>query len=57
MSGKKKLERATRNIKVLALPSKKVKRYAMDSNGNPIVDKKGNVVEESVQLYKIRKIK
>ena len=57
MSGQKKLERATRNIKVLALPSKKVKREVLDANGNTLVDKKGNVVEDSVQLYKIRKIK
>lgn len=54
MSGQKKLDRATRNNRVLAFPSKKVKRDVLDVNGEPILDKNGERVEESVQLYRIR---
>jgi hypothetical protein len=57
MSGKKKLERAVRNNRVVALPSKKIEREAIDANGQTIVDKNGDVVTETVQLYKIKKMR
>ena len=57
MSGKKKLERAVRNNRVVALPSKKIEREAVDANGQTIVDKNGDVVTETVQLYKIKKMR
>lgn len=57
MSGKKKLERAIRNNRVVALPSKKIEREAIDANGQTIVDKNGDVVTETVQLYKIKKMR
>lgn len=56
MSGQKKLERAVRNIRVAAIPSKKVKREVLDNNGKPMVDRKGTVVEDTVQLYRIKPI-
>ena len=57
MSGKKKLERAVRNNRVVALPSKKIEREAIDANGQTIVDKYGDVVTETIQLYKIKKMR
>jgi hypothetical protein len=57
MSGKNKLERAIRNNRVVALPSKKVEREAVDANGQPVLDKNGDVVTETVQLYKIKKMR
>ena len=57
MSGKKKLERAIRNNRVVALPSKKIEREAIDANGQTIVDKNGDVVTETIQLYKIKKMR
>ena len=57
MSGNKKLERAVRNNRVVALPSKKVEREAVDVNGQPILDKNGDVVTETIQLYKIKKMR
>jgi hypothetical protein len=57
MSGKKKLERAVRNNRVVALPSKKIEREAIDANGHTIVDKNGDVVTETIQLYKIKKMR
>lgn len=57
MSGKKKLERAVRNNRVVALPSKKIEREAVDANGQTIVDKNGDVVTETIQLYKIKKMR
>ena len=46
MSGQKKLNKATRNIKVVAIPSKKKEVVTSDKNGKEVV--------ENVQLYKIR---
>lgn len=57
MSGKNKLERAIRNNRVVALPSKKIEREAVDANGQTIVDKNGDVVTETIQLYKIKKMR
>lgn len=54
MSGKKKLERATRNIKVIAFPTRKVERAVTDGNGQPIKDKNGAEVVETTQLYRIK---
>ena len=57
MSGRKKLERATRNNRVVAYPTKKVMREATDANGKPIIGKDGSVAREEVQLYRFRKMK
>ena len=57
MSGQKRLNRAIRNNRVVALPSKKIEREAIDANGQTIVDKNGDVVTETIQLYKIKKMK
>jgi hypothetical protein len=57
MSGQKRLNRAIRNNRVVALPSKKVERVVTDDNGNTILDKNGEAVYEQVQLYKIKKMK
>ena len=57
MSGQQKLNRATRNIRVIALPSKKVKRDVLNQNGEPVIDKGGNRVEETIQLYRVKPLK
>lgn len=57
MSGQKRLLKAIKNNRVVAIPSKKIKRVATDNNGNTILDKDGKAVEEEVQLYRIRKMK
>lgn len=57
MSGQKRLNKLVKNNRVVAYPSKKIKRVATDQNGNSILDKDGNAVEEEVQLYRIKKIK
>lgn len=54
MSAKKKLLKAIRDKRVVAMPSKKIKRIAEDANGNPILDKDGVAVVEEVQLYKVK---
>jgi hypothetical protein len=56
MSGKKKLERATRHNRVVALPSKKVERPLTDENGHVVLGKDGQAQTETVQLYKIKKL-
>ena len=56
MSGKKKLERATKHNRVVALPSKKVERPLTDENGHVVLDKDGRAQTETVQLYKIKKL-
>ena len=48
MSGQKKLNRAIKNIKVVATPSRRKEVTTLDRNGNEVT--------ESVQLYKIRKL-
>lgn len=55
MSGKK-LERACRNNRVVAMPSRKKEVIMTDQNGEPIKDKNGEVVTEKVQLYNIYKM-
>ena len=57
MSGKKGLLKAIKDKRVVAYPSKKIKRVATDNCGNAILDKDGNAVEEEVQLYRIRKMR
>ena len=58
MSGQKKLNRVTRNNRVVALPSKKVTDYAYDENGKVMTDPKtGEPIMREVQLYKIKKLK
>ena len=57
MSGKKKLERAIRNNRVVAMPSRKKEIVVKDFNGNEVKDKNGEVVVEKIQLYNILKLK
>ena len=56
MSGQKRLNRAVRNNRVVAMPSKKIERPILDREGNQILDKDGVVQTESVQLYKIKRL-
>ena len=57
MSGKKKLERAIRNNRVVAMPSRKKEIVVKDFNVNEVKDKNGEVVVEKIQLYNILKLK
>ena len=58
MSGKSKLNRVTKNIRVVAIPSKKRKDYAYDENGQIMKDPKtGEPIMKEVQLYKIKKLR
>lgn len=56
MSGQKKLLKAVKNNRVVAMPSKKIERPLLDREGNQILDKDGVVQTETVQLYKIKKM-
>lgn len=56
MSGQKRLMKAIKNNRVVAMPSKKVERPILDREGNPILDKDGIAQTETVQLYKIKKM-
>lgn len=57
MSGQKRLMKAIKNNRVVALPSKKVERPILDREGNQVLDKDGVVQTETIQLYKIKKMK
>jgi hypothetical protein len=58
MSGQKRLNRVTKNNRVVAIPSKKEKDYALDENGQIMKDPKtGEPIIKEVQLYKIKKMK
>ena len=57
MSGQKRLERATRNNRVVAMVGRKKEVVVKDGNGEPIKDKNGEVVVEKVQLYNIHKLR
>ena len=57
MSGQKKLLKAVKNNRVVALPSKKVERPILDREGSQVLDKDGVVQTETIQLYKIKKMK
>ena len=58
MSGQKRLNKAIKHNRVVAMPSKKRKDYAYDENGQLVRDPKTNepIVKE-VQLYKIKKLR
>jgi hypothetical protein len=57
MSGQKRLNRVTKNNRVVAIPSKKRKDYAYDENGQIMKDPKtGEPIVKEVQLYKIKKL-
>lgn len=56
MSGQKKLEKACRDKRVIAVPSRKKEVIATDNSGNPIRDKNGKVVTEQVQLYRLHRL-
>ena len=43
MSGQKRLNKAIRNNRVVALPSKKIERPILDREGNQMLDKDGVV--------------
>ncbi len=57
MSGQKKLNRAIRNNRVVAMPSKKKEVPILDRDGQNVLDKDGNPQVETIQLYKIKKLK
>lgn len=57
MSGQKKLNKLSKNLRVVAMPSKKIERPLLDREGNQILDKDGVVQTETVQLYKIKKMR
>ena len=56
MSGQKRLMKAIKNNRVVAMPSKKIERPILDREGNQVLDKDGVVQTEMVQLYKIKKM-
>ena len=57
MSGQKRLERAVRNNRVVAMPTRKKEVVKTDENGQPLKDKNGEVVVEKTQLYNIHKMR
>jgi hypothetical protein len=58
MSGQKQLEKACRNKRVVAVPSKKRIDYALDENGQQMYDKKtGEPLTKQTQLYNIVKMR
>jgi len=57
MSGTQKLNRAIKNKRVVAFPSRKKEKVVTDANGVPILDKNGNKVTEEVQLYRIKPLR
>ena len=56
MSGQKKLNRAIRNNRVVAMPSKKKEIPILDRDGQNVLDKDGKPQVETIQLYKIKKL-
>lgn len=58
MSGQKRLNKAVKNNRVVAMPSKKRKDYVLDENGQQVYDPKTHepLVKET-QLYKIKKLR
>ena len=58
MRGQKRLNKAIKNNRVVAIPSKKRKDYVTDENGQIMRDPKTNepLVKET-QLYKIKKMR
>jgi len=57
MSGQKRLNKAIRNNRVVAMPSKTIERPILDREGNKVLDKDGKVQTEKVQLYKVKELK
>lgn len=57
MSGQKRLEKAIRNNRVVAIPSRKKEVVKTDENGQPLKDKNGAVVVENIQLYNVHKMR
>ena len=58
MSGQKRLEKACRNNRVVAVPSKKRTNYVLDANGQQMYDKKtGEPLTKQTQLYNIVKMR
>ncbi len=58
MSGQTRLEKACRNNRVVAVPSKKRIDYALDENGQQMYDKKtGEPLTKQTQLYNIVKLR
>jgi len=57
MSGQKRFEKAIRNNRVVAIPSRKKEIVKTDENGQPLKDKNGEVVVENTQLYNIYKMR
>jgi len=57
MSGQKRLEKAIRNNRVVAIPSRKKEVVKTDENGQPMRDKNGEVVMENIQLYNVYKMR
>lgn len=57
MSGQKRLEKAIRNNRVVAIPSRKKAVVKTDENGQPLKDKNGEVVVENTQLYNVYKMR
>jgi hypothetical protein len=55
-SHQKRLERAIRNNRVVAIPSKKKEVFQKDANGETIKDKNGEPITEKIQLYNIYKM-
>ena len=58
MSGQKRLNKAVKHNRVVAMPSKKRKDYVLDENGQQMYDPKTHepLVKET-QLYKIKKLR
>jgi len=57
MSGQKRLEKAIRNNRVVAIPSRKKIDVKTDENGQLLKDKNGELVVENIQLYNIHKMR
>jgi len=57
MSGQKRLRNAMASKRVIAQPSRKVKKLATDEYGNVQFDSNGKAIEKEVQLYNIFKMK
>ena len=57
-SGQKRLEKACRNNRVVAVPSKKRTDYLLDENGQQMYDKKtSEPLTKQTQLYNIVKMR
>jgi hypothetical protein len=58
MSGQKRLNRAIKNNRVVAMPSKKRKDYVVDEVGQQMYDPKTHEpLTKETQLYKIKKLR